>query len=173
MYEDLIRFFFRVLYQERIEGKATSEKEMLKFFSDFVQRLTVWGSDGVVRAFVDYRRQAVVGSKPANPVGVMLGYEKLLFEIRLGLRASKPRACARAISWLCLSTTLMNFFGRKSSRDFCCEIRFSEIQYSYILYAYNRHHRPQRRCGQNYDLRQPDGGGWWRWVAVWCACPLG
>ena len=55
VYEDLIKFMFRVLMGTKT-GDIPSEKEMIEFMSGFTQRMMVWGSDDVLYAWVQWRR---------------------------------------------------------------------------------------------------------------------
>ena len=84
IYEDLISFFFRVMFQSK-KGKPLSQSEMLRFFEDFVKKVTVWGSDDVVKAFGDFKRQAPNIQAGASPKEIIFLSEKLLFAIRRDL----------------------------------------------------------------------------------------
>lgn len=85
VYEDLIKFMFRILMGAKT-GDAPSEKEMLDFMSDFNQRIMVWGSDDVLAAWVKWRRAATSEADvKANPMEVMLLYEQLILTIRRDL----------------------------------------------------------------------------------------
>ncbi|MCW5892623.1 MAG: hypothetical protein KIT14_19080 [bacterium] len=85
VYEDLIKFMFRILMGAKT-GKAPTEKEMLDFMSDFTQRVIVWGSDDVLAAWVKWRRTAVnAEALKTNPMTLMLLYEQLILTIRRDL----------------------------------------------------------------------------------------
>ena len=84
IYEDLIRFFFRAMFQSK-KGNPLSESEMLKFFEGFVEKATVWGSDDVVKAFGDFKRHAPEKQAGADPTKILFLSEKLLFAIRRDL----------------------------------------------------------------------------------------
>ena len=84
IYEDLIRFFFRVMFQSK-KGKPLSESDMLNFFEGFVAKVTVWGSDDVVKAFGDFKRRAPEIQAGDDPKEIIFLSEKLLFAIRRDL----------------------------------------------------------------------------------------
>lgn len=85
VYEDLIKFMFRILMGVKT-GEAPTEKEMLEFMSDFNQRIMVWGSDDVLAAWVKWRRTATSEADArANPMKLMLLYEQLILTIRRDL----------------------------------------------------------------------------------------
>ena len=83
IYEKLIKFFYDTMYQSK-EGKTVSEAEMVKFLKGFVEELTVWGSDDVLKAFGDFKRQSpeVIAQDPAKSLFVL---ENMLFAIRRDL----------------------------------------------------------------------------------------
>jgi len=85
VYEDLIKFMFRVLMGPKTDD-APTEKEVLQFMSDFTQRIMVWGSDEVLAAWVRWRRAATdAADLEANPMRLMLLYEQLILTIRRDL----------------------------------------------------------------------------------------
>ena len=84
IYEDLVRFFFRVMFKSK-KGKPLSQSEMASFFQDFVQKATVWGSDDVLKAFGDFKRHAPEIQAGADPTKILFLSEKLLFAIRRDL----------------------------------------------------------------------------------------
>ena len=85
VYEDLIRFMFRILMGTKT-GATPSESEILEFMSDFTQRIMVWGSDDVVAAWVKWRRAAVNAEElEMDPVELLLLYEQLILTIRRDL----------------------------------------------------------------------------------------
>ena len=85
VYEDLIKFMFRVLMGTKT-GDIPSEKEMIEFMSGFTQRMMVWGSDDVLYAWVQWRRVLTnEADLKANPMKLILLYEKLILAIRRDL----------------------------------------------------------------------------------------
>lgn len=88
VYEKLISFMFqRVMFADKLGKKRADDAEVMKFMADVVDELIVWGADGVVKGFVDFRMGAVKGdNSEASPgVELLFLYEKLLFEIRKDL----------------------------------------------------------------------------------------
>ena len=85
VYEDLIKFMFRILMGSKT-GEVPTEKEMLEFMSDFNQRIMVWGADDVLASWVRWRRAATdPADLKAHPMKLMLLYEKVILTIRRDL----------------------------------------------------------------------------------------
>ena len=85
MYESLISFLYRTLFGSKT-GNAPTEAETMKFIAEFTDRVTVWGSDGVLKAFSDFRREAVnATSGNAGGKSVLFAYEDLLYAVRRDL----------------------------------------------------------------------------------------
>jgi hypothetical protein len=85
VYEDLIKFMFRVLMSTKT-GDSLPEKEMIEFMLGFTQRAIVWGSDDVLAVWVRWRRLLTdAEAVKANPMKSLFLYEELLFAIRRDL----------------------------------------------------------------------------------------
>jgi len=85
VYEDLIKFMFRILMGEKTNDKPT-EQEIIDFMSHFTQRIMVWGSDDVLVAWVKCRRAAIDEEDiKKNPMKLMILYENLILTIRRDL----------------------------------------------------------------------------------------
>ncbi|WP_350343973.1 hypothetical protein PRVXT_000338 [Proteinivorax tanatarense] len=82
MYEEFIKFWFKVLMSEKTEAKQLSEKNMVVFFSEFTEKLMVWGSDEVVKKWSNYRRLYVSDKLKSDSVNAMFEFERLLMAIR-------------------------------------------------------------------------------------------
>jgi len=54
----------------------------MKFFANYTEKLTVWGSDGVVKAYRSLRMASFTDAAPAQSLFL---YENLLMEIRRDL----------------------------------------------------------------------------------------
>ena len=88
IYEELQKFFFSALFAEAMGKKRPSEKEMVAFFAGFLPRLSVWGSDEVIRAFVEFRRYPSEKGPPKTrkaQMELLQLYEKTVLQIRLDL----------------------------------------------------------------------------------------
>lgn len=81
IYEEFVEFLFKLLMNEKLEGKPLTEKEMLEFMRGFTQKLLVWGSDDVVLQWSKYRMMFVNNDKP-DTMKTMLQMEQLLYAIR-------------------------------------------------------------------------------------------
>ena len=55
VYEKQIETFFSVFMSEKISGKKISERDLMKAFTAFSEKLIVWGSADVIQAWVKFR----------------------------------------------------------------------------------------------------------------------
>ncbi len=83
IYIELLSFLFRFLMGEKT-GETPTEKDVFDFVAHFNRDFMVWGADNVLKAWVEFRKNAIVGPSE-NTVGSMLLLEKLIREIRLDL----------------------------------------------------------------------------------------
>ena len=83
IYESLIKFFFDAMFKAK-KGAPVSEAEILDFLQGFVEKITVWGSDDVLKAVIAFKSQApdVIAQDPAKSLFVL---ENMLFAIRRDL----------------------------------------------------------------------------------------
>lgn len=85
IYEALIKFLMRIVMSVKTE-KPITESEMMEFLEDFNQRVMVWGSDGVLAAWVKWRSYAInQDMMKTNPLGLMFLYEEVIYQIRRDL----------------------------------------------------------------------------------------
>lgn len=78
IYEELITFLFKMWRSIKDGTKPPSEAELIDFMFGFTQKLLIWGSDDVVRAFIKFRQSR-------DPAHVMLIIEDIWFAIRKDL----------------------------------------------------------------------------------------
>ena len=85
-YSDFVAMYYKILMSKKL-GEEYGQEEMLKDMTAFSQDLTLWGSNKVVRLWVDYRTKAT----QLNGVDNLFQYEKILYEIRkdMGFRKMK------------------------------------------------------------------------------------
>ena len=85
-YSDFVAMYYKILMSKKL-GEEYSQEEILKDMTAFSQELTLWGSNKVVRLWVDYRTKAT----QLNGVDNLFQYEKILYEIRkdMGFRKMK------------------------------------------------------------------------------------
>jgi hypothetical protein len=79
VYEDLLKFMFRVLTASQ-QGKPITPEEMIASLADFTQRLMVWGADPVVAAWARFRQGAHGDTKQ-----FLLSVENVIATIRRDL----------------------------------------------------------------------------------------
>ena len=86
VYEDLIKLMFQILMSQKTGAPPLSEDEMIKSMLGFTQGVMVWGSDGVLAAWIKWRRMLVdEAAMKANPKEFLFLYEQILFAIRRDL----------------------------------------------------------------------------------------
>src|SRR2546421_429502 len=82
IYEELISTLFKYQFAEKLGEERMGETELIKFFANLTEKLTIWGSDGIIRAFSDFRLASSIIAKPED---ILFIYENLLLEIRKDL----------------------------------------------------------------------------------------
>ena len=83
IYESLIKFLYDTMFRSK-KGKDLSQAEILSFLKGFAETITVWGSDDVLKAVIDFKRQTpeIIAQDPAKSLFVL---EDMLFAIRRDL----------------------------------------------------------------------------------------
>ncbi|MCG7337067.1 hypothetical protein MHZ95_17545 [Sporosarcina sp. ACRSM] len=81
IYNEFIEFIFKILEISR-KGEKITEEEMTEFFSEFTQKILIWGSDDVISQWSQYRKRAVEGVSQGTNINSMFELEKLLIAIR-------------------------------------------------------------------------------------------
>ena len=59
VYEDIIRLMFGIAFGGKGGRKQLNEQEMIKATTDITEKLTIWGSDEMVREFHGFRMSAL------------------------------------------------------------------------------------------------------------------
>lgn len=80
IYEDIISTMFKVVFADKLGEQPLTEAELMRFFAATTEKLTVWGSDGVITAFRAFRL-----GPPAPPAEMLFLYERFLLEVRRDL----------------------------------------------------------------------------------------
>lgn len=85
-YEGLLSSVFQMLMGDKI-GKPISEKEMLKFFFEYNNKMMIWGSDAVLADWSKWRKMLIASADSGGNglVPAMLQYEKLILSVRRDL----------------------------------------------------------------------------------------
>ncbi|KGF04381.1 hypothetical protein HMPREF1630_04180 [Anaerococcus lactolyticus S7-1-13] len=85
-YTEFIEMVYKI--QEKIkEGDEYSEEEMLKDVFSFSKKLTLWGSNKVIRKWLQFRSKSAEGN--INPKETLFLLEDIIFEIRKDMGQSK------------------------------------------------------------------------------------
>jgi hypothetical protein len=87
VYEQIISFIFQIFYQDRIPEKKLSEAEMVKVFSDLTEKIIVWGSDDVLKAYTTFRDSSIRATEgqQKSATEALFQLEQLLIAIRKDL----------------------------------------------------------------------------------------
>lgn len=80
VYEKIVKTLFRVVFAEKIGEKRPDERELVRFFAEATEQLTIWGSDQLVGAFSEFRSGAI-----SDPQETIFAFERLLLAIRKDL----------------------------------------------------------------------------------------
>lgn len=83
VYEELIGLFFRILYSNKLGQPPPTEHELIRDFVSLTQKLVVWASDDVIKAYGEFRMPRV--GKPSSPQDLIRIQEDLFLAIRKDL----------------------------------------------------------------------------------------
>jgi hypothetical protein len=83
VYEEYIKFLFKILESQKAGKKTLSEQELTEFMLKFIQQLLVWGADDVIIAFLKFKQAS--NSHSDGPHAVLFATEDLLLAIRRDL----------------------------------------------------------------------------------------
>ncbi len=87
IYEQFISTLYKVVFASNL-GKEISQEELIEFFADFTEKLTIWGSDDVIKAWRAFRLslpESAPISERESSAETLFQYESLLFAIRKDL----------------------------------------------------------------------------------------
>ncbi|MBN2216409.1 MAG: hypothetical protein JW719_03430 [Pirellulales bacterium] len=84
IYEQLLQFLFRTITSQST-GEPMPEADVLRFMSNYAQRMMIWGSDDVLAAWSRLRTALGEGSPGTNRRQIMLAYEELIRTVRRDL----------------------------------------------------------------------------------------
>lgn len=85
-YSEFIEMVYRIQEKTKAEEEY-SEKEMLQDLNSFSKKLTLWGSNKVIRKWLDFRSKSI--NQQINPAGNLFMLEEIIFEIRKDMGQSK------------------------------------------------------------------------------------
>ncbi len=86
IYEKFMKKMFEILRLHGSEkaipvaGKSQKEDDLIKFFEEFSRKLILWGSRGVIKQFIEFRKFGMKSGEP-DP-RILLQFEKVLMQIR-------------------------------------------------------------------------------------------
>ena len=79
IYEDIVTTLYRVMFASMLDEAPLSEKELTKFFAQTTERLTIWGSDSLLKSWGRWKTQV------GDPEKGLFTFEDLLLAIRKDL----------------------------------------------------------------------------------------
>lgn len=83
IYEEFIKFLFKIIGNEKLESESLNEKDMEKFFIEFTQKLMIWGSDEVIEQWSKYRKVSIEHFENGDSnLNDMFQLENILLAIR-------------------------------------------------------------------------------------------
>ena len=85
VYEDFINFWFKYLFTKKAGEDPPSDEQVIRFLSNYTQKIMVWGSDEVIAAWVKFRYSSMNAAHSSNPHPILDHYEKLILAIRRDL----------------------------------------------------------------------------------------
>lgn len=91
IYEDFVSTWLRYMFKDKPGADPMSEEELLQFFYRATQKLTIWGSDDVIRRWSRWRRLYSDDDNPPDPQAAMFQFEDLLLAIRADLGHSNSK----------------------------------------------------------------------------------
>lgn len=93
VYEDFIKGLLQLFGATVAPAQRTemTEDRVMAVLGEFTEKVMVWGSDEVLRAWVDYRYSAMQGPSDDDPQAVLYSLEDLLLAFRKDLGLSNKR----------------------------------------------------------------------------------
>lgn len=85
-YSDFVAMYYKMLMSKKL-GNEYGQEEILSDMAAFSQELTLWGSNKVVKLWVDYRTKAT----QLKGIDNLFEYEKILYEIRKDMGFKKMK----------------------------------------------------------------------------------
>lgn len=83
VYEELITFIFKVFYAQKEGATPIPDNELIETYSQITQKIIIWASDDVVKAFHKFRTASL--EQHENFVPLALSVEELFLAIRRDL----------------------------------------------------------------------------------------
>jgi hypothetical protein len=96
IYSEFIDFLFRVLRMSK-EGNDMDEAEMIAFMLKFNQTLMVWGSDEVMRAWIQFRTLSTADDSPGKALKIAKSIASIILAIRSDIGHSNVNIDERGI----------------------------------------------------------------------------
>lgn len=85
IYEKVINFFFEVIFSQKSGHKQKTEQELVNFFIEITPDLILWGSDEVLRTYIEYRQIASNKSLNSDSNASILLFGRLILSMRKDL----------------------------------------------------------------------------------------
>jgi hypothetical protein len=85
VYEQLIGFFFSLLFAVHLKKQPPNESEINEFLIQVTPQLILWGSDDVLLSFQRFREMGSNVKAEGDPLTLMNNFEEMLLKIRKDL----------------------------------------------------------------------------------------
>lgn len=80
VYEDITKMLFGIVFHKILKGSEMPRENVLEFFATTTERITIWGSDEVLKAYTEFKTQS-----PSDTMNTIYLFESLLLAIRKDL----------------------------------------------------------------------------------------
>lgn len=107
VYEEFIQTIFKILFSEKLGQGPMDPVEMTKLFATSTEKLTIWASDDLIKAFGRFKSAV---NPAATPTGALFQLEDLMLAIRKDL-AIRTRGSLEAAFCGCSLPTSTNYWG--------------------------------------------------------------
>ncbi|APW61880.1 hypothetical protein [Paludisphaera borealis] len=85
VYEDFIKFWLKYLFSGKAGDTPLSDEEVIRFLSEYTQRMMVWGSDEVIAAWVKFRYSSMNAEQQSESSKILVDLEQLILAMRRDL----------------------------------------------------------------------------------------
>jgi hypothetical protein len=83
VYEDIVHtLLYDVMFSKLLGKEAPSQAELMEFFARITEKLTIWGSDDVLKTYGEFKAKAATVKDPKQNIFM---FEDLLLAIRKDL----------------------------------------------------------------------------------------
>lgn len=74
VYEDIVKTLYGVFFSRILGAKDADQKDLMQFFARTTEKLTIWGSDDVLKAYGEWRSQSIKADNPTEGLFMLEGF---------------------------------------------------------------------------------------------------